>query len=151
MIGVVLDTNVLINADKGEFSYAKRILDLVRRGKLAAVITDDVRHENLFIIERLVKDERLKDDIFDFLTAAVEVTPAKIKTVIDDDEDIKLLAAAVGGQAAWLITEDRHLLEVGEYQGVRIGRPIEFWQWWQSQDAQTDKSWRDWVENLFRS
>ncbi len=99
MTRVVLDTNVLINADRGEYSYPKRILELILRGKIEAVITTAVRQENLLLVNRLVKDEILKNDILDFITVAELVKPARIEVRIDDPEDVKLVAAAAGGQA----------------------------------------------------
>ncbi|MBI5733500.1 MAG: putative toxin-antitoxin system toxin component, PIN family [Candidatus Kerfeldbacteria bacterium] len=151
MTRVVLDTNVLINADRGEYSYPKRILDLILNGSVMAVMTKPVRRENQLLVERLVRDTRLKDDIMDFLIMAELAQPAVIKVKIDDAEDIKLLAAAVGGKAEWLITEDRHLLDLEKYQAVEIVTPQAWWQWWQAQDNQTANTWQSWTKNLFKT
>lgn len=151
MTRVVLDTNVLINADRGEYSYPKRILDLILNGSIMAVITKPVRRENQLLVERLVRDRRLKDKITDFLVMAELVQPAVIKVKIDDAEDIKLLAAAMGGDASWLITEDRHLLDLEKYQAVKIVTPQAWWQWWQAQDSQASSAWQSWTKNILKS
>ncbi|MFA4818748.1 MAG: putative toxin-antitoxin system toxin component, PIN family [Patescibacteria group bacterium] len=150
MIKVVLDTNVLINADRGEFSYPKRILDLVLTGQIRAIITHQVRQENQLLVERLINDERLKRSIMSYLSMATVVKPVKVKVEIDDHEDIKLLAAVMAGEADWLITDDRHLLDVGHINNSKIATPADFWAWWQNQDSQADKTWQEWAKNLFR-
>jgi len=150
MIKVVLDTNVLINADRGEFSYPKRILDLVLTGQIRAIITHQVRQENQLLVERLINDERLKRSIMNYLSMATVVKPVKVKVEIDDHEDIKLLAAVMAGEVDWLITDDRHLLDVGHINNSKIATPADFWAWWQNQDSQADKTWQEWAKNLFR-
>jgi len=146
MLRVVLDTNVLINADKGQFSYPKRILDLVLSGKLEAVITESVARENILLINRLVRDSRLKADLQDFFIRAERVTPARVQAQIEDKEDIKLLSAALGGRAQYLITEDRHLLDLDNFQGVTIVTPEQFWRLWEKGDQR--QAWRDWTKNI---
>mgnify|MGYP001577837677 FL=1 len=150
MIRVVLDTNVLINAERGEFSHPKRILDLIRNHQLEAVITHAVQRENELIVKRLVKDKNLQGDIREYVALATEVKPVDVDVAIDDDEDIKILAAAVGGKAKFLITDDKHLLDIGDYAGVRILRPSEFWQWWQTEQDSRGATWTSWMGDLFR-
>ncbi len=146
MLRVVLDTNVLINAQKGAGSYPQRILDLVKLGKIKALISHQVRRENELIVKRLVKDQIFKQEILAFLNSAEKVEPELVPAMLEDPEDHKLLDAAVGGRAQFLITEDRHLLEVGEWDGVKVIKPVVFWQWW---EAEQGGGWQDWVKNIF--
>ena len=146
MLRVVLDTNVLINAQKGAGSYPQRILDLIKLGKIKAVVSHPVWRENQLIVKRLIKDNIFKQEILEFLDSAERVEPELVPTMLEDPEDHKLLDAAVGGQAQFLITEDRHLLEVGEWDGVKIIKPLAFWQWW---EAEQGGSWQNWIRNIF--
>ena len=146
---IVLDTNVLINADRGEFSHGKRLVGLVQRGKVRAVTSHAVRRENELIIGRLVHDQRLKAELKTYLELAEEVAPAQVQVSLEDSEDVKLLAAAVGGAAQFLITDDRHLLQVEEYRGVRVVTPAQFWQWWQATQDEAGETWGSWAANLF--
>lgn len=148
MVRLVLDTNVLINADRGEFSYGKRILDLVRWGEVEAVISDPVKREKQLILERLVRDDVLKKSVKDYFAKAIMVEPARLEIQLEDAEDVKLLELAVGGKAQFLITEDRHLLDVGEYQGINIVTPKAFWQWWQAQGDKTGSTWQSWAKGI---
>jgi len=148
MVRVVLDTNVFINANRGEFSYPKRILDLVRQGKIVAVITRSVQRENELIVNKLVNDKNLQGDIREFLALTVDVEPSDVRVDIEDKEDIKLLQAAVGGKADFLITDDRHLLVIEEYRGVKILTPGNFWQWWEKKQDETGHTWKNWTKDI---
>ena len=44
-----------------------------------------------------------------------------------DPADLPVLGAALAGAAELLITVDRDLLDLGEYQGIAIRRPAGFW------------------------
>jgi len=148
MVRVVLDTNVFINANRGEFSYPKRILDLVRQGKIVAVITRSVQHENELIINRLINDKNLQGDIREYLALTVDVEPSRVQVVIEDKQDIKLLEAAVGGEAEFLITDDKHLLVIEKYRGVEILTPSAWWQWWERKQDEAGHTWKNWTKDI---
>ncbi|MFA4936831.1 MAG: putative toxin-antitoxin system toxin component, PIN family [Patescibacteria group bacterium] len=149
MIKVVLDTNVLITAERGAGSFGRRILDLVLQQKIKAVISDQVKRENLLIVNRLVKDESLKRDLGLFLDNCQEIRPAVVNIHLEDEQDLKLLAAAVGGRADYLITEDKHLLDLENFQQIKIIKPSEFWQLWQKQQDDQGETWNNWAQNIF--
>lgn len=138
MIRVVLDTNVLINAGRGEFSYPKRILDLILQGQIEAVITESVRRENVLLIDRLVMDDDLKGELQDYFVMVEAVEPEEVDIAINDPEDVKLVEAAVGGEADYLITEDEHLLLLEVYGNIKIVTPADFWAIWEKQNPQKD-------------
>ncbi len=48
------------------------------------------------------------------------------RAVPDDPDDDHLLAAAVEGRAAFLVTGDRHVLSLEEHEGIRILTPAAF-------------------------
>ena len=54
---------------------------------------------------------------------------ADIRDVATTPDDDLILATAVAGQAPFLVTGDRQLRNLGEYQGVRILGPREFLDW----------------------
>ena len=148
MVRIVLDTNVIINADRGEGSYGKRILDLICWGEVDAVISEPVRREKQLMLDRLVSDVVLWRSVKKYFTLAKKVEPATLHVMLDDTEDIKLLELAVGGAVQFLITDDAHLLVVDEFQGVRIIKPSEFWQWWQTQQDKTGATWATWAKTV---
>lgn len=148
MMRVLLDTNVLINAERGEFSYPKRILDLIKQRKITAVISHAVKRENQLLVSRLVKDKRLAQEIKDYLSSAEEVEPEMAGVMLEDEEDLKMVDAALGGGAQFLITDDKHLLDVEEHDGIRMVTPAQFWQWWEKQEDASGKTWKNWINQV---
>ena len=47
-------------------------------------------------------------------------------TVASDPDDDVVIATATAGRADYIVSGDRHLLEIGEHGGIRIVRPATF-------------------------
>lgn len=47
-------------------------------------------------------------------------------TVCRDPDDNKFLEAALAAKAEYLVTGDKDLREIGEYEGIKIRFPTEF-------------------------
>jgi putative PIN family toxin of toxin-antitoxin system len=45
---------------------------------------------------------------------------------IDDEDDIKFIECAVAGRCHYIISGDRHLLDIGEYGGINIMKVADF-------------------------
>jgi hypothetical protein len=80
------------------------------------------------IAERLRLEEAELDLILAALLAEAEVTPGGLQLpgVTEDPKDDPLVACALEGNADYLVSGDRHLLDLGEYKGIRIVSPHEF-------------------------
>ena len=55
----------------------------------------------------------------------VEVV-GKIKVVKDDPTDDKFIETALNGNADYIISQDRHLLDIKEFEGIKMVTPKEF-------------------------
>ncbi len=64
--------------------------------------------------------------ILAIVQAAEAVDLADIPTINRDPKDDKVLATAVAGRSDYLVSEDRDLLDMGRYQGIRIVDAEEF-------------------------
>lgn len=124
---IVLDTNVLIDGFQDEYCAEAKLIDAVRSGELTAVATPKVMKEYRLILSRLISDQQYRSRIEDFLSMLEETEAEYVDVVIDDEEDLKFLEAAVGGEADVVVTSDRHLLDAGEADGVKIITPEEAW------------------------
>ena len=52
--------------------------------------------------------------------------PAAITpTILDDPDDDHVLACAIAAQADFIVSGDRHLLDLKEYQGILIVTSVE--------------------------
>ncbi len=124
---IVLDTNVLIDGFQDDYCAEAKLIDAVRSGELMAVATPKVMKEYRLILGRLIADRQYRSRIEEFLSMLEETEPEYVDVTIDDEEDMKFLEAAVGGEADVVVTSDRHLLDAGEADGVRIITPEEAW------------------------
>ena len=58
---------------------------------------------------------------------SIFVKPKKrIQIVKDDPDDDKFIEAAVEGRAKYIISQDKHLLRIKEFEGIKIMKPEEF-------------------------
>jgi len=127
---VVLDTNVLVSALLFRGRLA-RLMELWKNGEITPVITretfaelSEVLHYPKFALEADEIRAIVEDEILPFLEgvdAKEEVTGA-----CRDPYDDQFLTAAINARAAWIVTGDKDLLDMGKFRGVRIVTPQEF-------------------------
>jgi putative PIN family toxin of toxin-antitoxin system len=118
---IVLDTNVLVAAAYAENSASRRIVEACLRGELLAVASPAVKAEYEFILARAVRKPDYESRLAELLEAVEVVATQQPPRVVDEDAaDDKFLAAALAGRAGWIITNDRHLLQLDPYHDVRI-------------------------------
>lgn len=130
---IVLDTNVLIS---GTFwtGNSFRILELTDNGKVVIIISQKLVEEYNEVINReeiLEKIENknltLNNIVQKVISNAVIVSPStKLDISQEDPDDNIVLECAVEGKADFIISQDNHLLKLGEFQGIKIVTPEEF-------------------------
>jgi len=126
---VVLDTNILISA----FVYGgkpRRIFEEVVLGDVViGLISDEILEE----FDRILKNN------FGYSKKRVEQANAKIRMIFEivktgnvpnvvkeDHTDDQILAAAISGQANYIVSGDKHLLSLKKYRGISIVTPAVF-------------------------
>jgi len=128
-VKIVLDTNVYVSAT---LSKAKPyyVLNSAETGETDLYISPFILHEIEDVLGRdkipfEQKDtERFVDKV---LSVATVVTPDEEPDVIEDDpSDNQVLACALEADTEYLVSGDRHLLELEEYAGIEIMEPAEF-------------------------
>lgn len=125
---VVLDTNVYLSGIIFG-GNSKHILDLAIEGKVTTITSASILLE---------LSEKLKDKFHwdkEQITAAIK-SIAKIGTVVTprmrlyvvkkDKNDNKVIEAAVEANADFIVTGDRHLLDIGDYKHIRIISPAQY-------------------------
>jgi putative PIN family toxin of toxin-antitoxin system len=127
VIRAVLDTNVLISA----FFWPgapRRILDAAAADQFRlltseALLTEleDVLSRDKFVPYLKAADETVTTLLEDFRVIVEVVDPAGINAVLETDpDDDAVLACALGGRAAIIVSGDAHLLNKAEYHGILI-------------------------------
>lgn len=117
---VVLDTNVIVSAILSARGAARALLDLARLGHVtlvtSPVLLDDLEDVLTRFVSRAAAGE---------IRAAVEeiaflVEPLEVPVVTRDRDDDHVLAAALSGRAACIVTRDQDLLTLGAHEGISI-------------------------------
>lgn len=126
---VVLDSSVLIAAS------------ISRAGMCAELLEDVLTHHELVISDFIAEElgRKLRDK-FNFPESEVRqlrrllgsiataVVPTDLPArVCRDASHIPVLGTAVAARASVLVTVDKDLLALGEFQGIAIIKPGEFW------------------------
>ena len=133
---LLLDTNVLVAA-------------LIARGVCSDLLEHCVR-QHVVISSRLLLDElgdvltrkfhqravdvraalRLFEETFTLVAPDVLEPP----TCRDPDDDV-VLATALAGECAAIVTGDQDLLVLDPFRGIRVLTPSAFWKWESANDA----------------
>ena len=128
MIRIVIDTNVYISALMFG-GLPGSLLDLVFLRSFVTLISPDLLRE---LDEKLrLKFEVSPEDastILERITGAADVVQPEetLHVVKEDPDDNRVLECAVTGQADYIVTGDRHLLQLSEYRGITVLRVRQF-------------------------
>jgi len=130
VIPVVLDTNVLVSGLLFGGTPG-RLVDLWKAGRIRPVMSKKMVDELLLVLA-YPKFQLTEEDIHYLLY--VEVLPyvqmAKVRSgtvlISPDPSDDMFLRAAVAAGAKYIISGDRHLLQLKSYKRIPILSPAEF-------------------------
>jgi putative PIN family toxin of toxin-antitoxin system len=133
-VRVVIDSSVVVAAlaTPNPESASRVVLAAVAAGAVELVITGELEAEYRRAVEYpQVRRQAARVDRQEFIDAIVataeRVEPASSAgTVPADPGDDMVVAAAVAGEADFLVTLDRHLLDLVGLPGVVILRPGDF-------------------------
>jgi putative PIN family toxin of toxin-antitoxin system len=125
---VVFDTNILFSA-VGWLGNPHQCVQAARQGKCLSLTCEPILAE---LAEKLqlkrgfdaAKAAETTDEIRAF-TQVVPI-PGTLRIVADDPDDDAVVECAVVGLAQFIVSGDRHLLALGNYQGIRIVKATEF-------------------------
>ena len=124
---VVLDTNVFIAAYFNRKSASAMIIDLCLENKHKLIFSSRLRKEAKLILKNVRAEREFRERTRSLFMNASKVKPTrKVFTVKEDPDDNKFLECALEGKADYLITSDRHLLELGEFAQTKICKPTQF-------------------------
>ncbi len=124
---VVLDSNVLLSG-------------LVSRGLCETVVVACLEHHDI------VASEHILEEVAFHLTDKFHASPEQVTATVDllrrecelvnpadvpasacrDPDDLKILGTALAGHVKWLVTGDRDLLALDQFQEIQILSPRAF-------------------------
>ena len=135
MTRVVLDTNVLVSKVLAPHGMPAAIFAAWRSEHFELIISAALIQElqNTLNYDRIRRKYGVDDAIVDTLTtllwqeAEIVAGEAAVSGAIPaDPKDEQVLACAVDGQADLIVSGDRHLLDLGSFQGISILAPRAF-------------------------
>ena len=119
---IVIDTNIYISAIFWG-GKPRAIVDLGRSGQVLIFTSSEIEEETKFGLS----DEEAAQILLDFSTFTVPVKVSRRIAVIDDDpDDDKFIECAVASRAGFIVSGDKHLLDLKGYEGIEIMKAADF-------------------------
>jgi len=125
MLRVVLDTNVFISALLVD-GTSREILNLARQQEITLVASPSILSETAKKLREKFKwpEHNIKKFLRQTSHLAELTNPKKsLKVIKADETDNRILECAVSGKANLILSGDKHLLKLKEYQNIPIMKP----------------------------
>jgi uncharacterized protein len=127
---LVLDTNIFISGIFWEGNFCSLIIDKWKNKEFELIISLDVIEELIKTLKSfkiMMPEEIILQWQNLILENSIIIEPfEKIFVIKEDFDDNKFLECAVEGSADYIISQDNHLLNLKEFQGIKIVTPEEF-------------------------
>ena len=119
---VVFDSNIYISALTLPGGRADRALQRIASGRDQLVLSKAIIDEVLTVLaNKFSRDKEQIARVAIFLADLGEVVrPRRRFSVLSDEDDNRILECAVTGKANCVVTGDGAMLQLGEYDGIRI-------------------------------
>ena len=128
-VSVVADTNVIISALLWEGNESK-IVRLAEEGKLklftSVALLDELK--KVLMYEEFGLDEKTVDDNVKYILTISEIISPKrrLRVIREDPADNRVLECALAGKVRYIVSGNKHLLQLKKFSGVKIVRAKEF-------------------------
>jgi uncharacterized protein len=123
---VVIDTVVFVRSLLNPYSAPGRLI-FAHAQEYRLILSAPIVREILEVLKRPEITRKIRfvagmdtRRVLDLLSQAELVELSDIPAVSRDPNDDKFIATAVLGGAEYIVSEDRDLLDIGEYQGIKI-------------------------------
>jgi len=124
---ITVDTNVLVSAAfwNGDSNI---IIEKVEKKEIELILSKDILQEFSEVLDyKEIQDKiknknpEMKRTIDKIASISTIVEPKqKFKVVINDPDDDKFIDAAVEGKSGYIVSQDNHLLNIKEFEGIKI-------------------------------
>ncbi|MGE0643717.1 MAG: putative toxin-antitoxin system toxin component, PIN family [Nitrospira sp.] len=119
---VVFDTNILVSALLWR-GTPYRCLLAIRAGLAELILSPLIMEEFRDVLCRkfaLTQEDAEENSAIAQKSAKLINIPGTLRVVPDDPTDDKFVETAIVGGAQWLVSGDKHLLRLKEYQGITV-------------------------------
>lgn len=119
---VVFDTNIFISAFVIPGSQAEKAMLRIIEGMDVLLLSKGILDELLSVLS--IKFSRNKEEISRVAVILSEIAewvdPSKKIKVLSDEPDNRILECAVSGNADVIVTGDKEIIRLGEYEKIKI-------------------------------
>ena len=141
---VVLDTNIIVSGYLVVAGIPAQIVAAWRAERFAVIVSPVLlaEYEEVLNYDRLrrrhgLTSAEISREIAALAAAALLVAPQATPAVIAaDPDDDHVVAAAMAGEADYIVSGDAHLLDLREHRGIRVLSPSAFLSLLASEDEQ---------------
>jgi putative PIN family toxin of toxin-antitoxin system len=126
---VVLDTNVIVSAVIRPGSNPDKVLGAFLDGRYEVIASPALLSELQKVLERpriARRGPRSQEETTQLLSSVLVEPSLMLNVIAADPADDRVLEAAVAGEADYIVSGDRHLLDLNAYQGILIVSPAVF-------------------------
>jgi putative PIN family toxin of toxin-antitoxin system len=130
-VRVVVDTNVFISSLLNTEGNPRKVIDLWRFEKITLCLSKEILAEYFAVLGRFgMSEEPEGDELVQLFQKRYNqvflISVPTISAVSEDPADNKFIECAVAAEAKYIISGDRHLLNLKVFKGIRILPPTEF-------------------------
>jgi len=130
-VNIVCDTNVLVSGVLFG-GHAREILRLASRGVVINFISPDILREAENVLRRSkfgLRPEQVLEITALFKDTFEIVTPSmRVRAISSDPQDNHVIEAALAARAKYIISGDKHLLELMKWDDIHLISPAQFMQ-----------------------
>jgi len=120
---VVIDTNVVLSAILFG-GKPKQVLEMALSGSIQLAISESLVNELQGVLQRPkfeLSAQLIQTVVSEYASIARWIEPSQhFNVVVDDPSDNQFIDCAVAAKADYLITGDKHLLNLGTFKMVKI-------------------------------
>src|SRR5712692_5568718 len=125
---VVTDTNVLVSSFLSAYGIPAEILRHAEAGTFELVLSREIiaEFQEVMAYQRVRRRHHMSDVEIAVIVArwikfaTIVEAMGRLAVIRDDPDDDKFLEAAIAGDAEFIVSGDRHLLELKTYRGIRV-------------------------------
>jgi putative PIN family toxin of toxin-antitoxin system len=126
---VVLDSNVLVSAFAFPGGTPYQLVQLLLRNEIVVATSPHTLSEVQAVLRgKLGVGDRTVQDALDLLREHCLLVDPAVEAAVSgiSPDDNRVLDCAVVGEVQYLVTGDRGILRLGEFEGIEIVSPAEF-------------------------
>jgi uncharacterized protein len=136
MLRVVLDTNVVVSALLHRHGAPSKVFELFLRNEILNCTTTQILAEVRTVLARPKIKAAMSTMLVEFTLSSLQmrsmvVVPVEhVSVITDDPADNMFLECALAAEADYIITGDRHLLNLHLFRGIPLVSPAQFLDIW---------------------